>query len=104
MRELLRVILYICESEALDEAAGEKAGASGALQGSLIPAVLTLLVHKNDVALLQLDLGVALGRIRHHGAISAEKPTRSTLERRSFQQVSASASSEHTNFRVQFHS
>lgn len=62
-------------SEALDEAAGEKAGAPGALQSSFIPPVVTLLVNKNDVALLQLDLGVTLGRIRHHGAIPAEEQT-----------------------------
>lgn len=58
--------------EALNEAAGEKSGAAGALQGSLVPAIVTLLVNKNDVALLQFDLSIALGRIRHNRAISVE--------------------------------
>lgn len=48
-------------SEALDEAAREEARAAIPLQGPLVPAVLTLLVHKDNVAFLQLYLCLTLG-------------------------------------------
>lgn len=48
-------------SEALDEAAREEARAAIPLQGPLVPAILTLLVHKDNVAFLQLDLCLTLG-------------------------------------------
>lgn len=56
-------------SEALDEAAGEEARAAVPLQGALVPAVLTLLVHKDNVSLLQLYLGLALGRVGDHDTV-----------------------------------
>lgn len=62
-------------SETLDEAAGEQAGAAGALEGAFVPAVLSLLVHEDDVAFLQLDLGLALWRVRHHHAVPAARTT-----------------------------
>lgn len=48
-------------SEALHEAAGEEARAAVPLQGPLVPAILTLLVHEDHIPLLQLDLCFALG-------------------------------------------
>ena len=48
-------------SEALHEAAGEEARAAVPLQGPLVPAILTLLVHEDHIPLLQLDLCLALG-------------------------------------------
>lgn len=56
-------------SEVLDEAAREEARAAVPLQGPLVPAVLTLLVHKDNVAFLQLDFRLALGRVRDHHAV-----------------------------------
>lgn len=56
-------------SEALDEAAREEARATVPLQGPLVPAVLTLLVHKDNVSLLQLYLCLALGRVRDHDTV-----------------------------------
>lgn len=56
-------------SEALDEAAGEQAGLSRPLQSAFVPAVLPLLVDKHHVALPQLDLRLALGRVGHHHTI-----------------------------------
>ena len=50
-------------SEALHKAAGEEASAAVPLQGPLVPAVLTLLVHEDHVSLLQLDLCLTLGRV-----------------------------------------
>lgn len=50
-------------SEALHKAAWEETSAAVPLQGPLVPAVLTLLVHKDDVAFLQLNFRLALGRI-----------------------------------------
>lgn len=65
---LLRVP-WGARSEALHEAAREKARAAIPLQGPFVPAVLTLLVHKDNVTFLQLDLRLALGRVRHHHAV-----------------------------------
>lgn len=56
-------------SEALHEAAWKEPRAACPLQGPLVPAVLALLVHKDDVSLLQLNLCLALGRVRHHHAV-----------------------------------
>ena len=50
-------------SEALHKAAREEASAAVPLQGPLVPAVLTLLVHEDHVSLLQLDLCLTLGRV-----------------------------------------
>ncbi|CAK7297171.1 hypothetical protein VULLAG_LOCUS5962 [Vulpes lagopus] len=50
-------------SEALHKAAWEETGAAVPLQGSLVPAVLSLLVHKDDVTFLQLNLRLTLGRV-----------------------------------------
>lgn len=50
-------------SETLHKAAREEARAAVPLQGPLVPAVFSLLVHKDYVAFLQLNLGLALGRI-----------------------------------------
>ena len=56
-------------SEALYEASREETGAAIPLQGPLVPAVLTLLVHKDNVTFLQLDLCLALGRVRDHHTV-----------------------------------
>lgn len=56
-------------SEALDEAAREEARAAVPLKGPLVPAVLTLLVHKDNVSLLQLYLCLALGWVRDHDTV-----------------------------------
>lgn len=56
-------------SEALYKASWEETGAAVPLQGPLVPAVLTLLVHKDNVTFLQLNLCLTLGRVRDHHAI-----------------------------------
>lgn len=56
-------------SEALHKAAWEESGAAVPLQGSLVPAVLSLLVHKDDVTFLQLNLRLTLGRVGDHHAV-----------------------------------
>ena len=50
----------------VDEAAGKQPGPAVPLQRAFIPAVLSLPVHKHNVSLLQLQLRLALGRIRNH--------------------------------------
>lgn len=50
-------------SDAVHEAAREQAGPAVALQRAFEPAVLPLPVHEHDVALLELQLGVALRRV-----------------------------------------
>lgn len=62
--------------EALHEAAGEEARPAGALKRPFIPAVFTLLVHEDDVSLLQLDLGFTLRRVRDEHTV----PDRDTRE------------------------
>lgn len=61
--------------ETLHEAAGKEARPAGALKRPLVPAVLTFLVHEHDVALLQLDLGLALRRVRDEHTVPDEKRT-----------------------------
>lgn len=48
------------------EAAGEQSGPAVPLQRAFEPAVLPLPVNKHNVALLEFQLGFALGRIRYH--------------------------------------
>lgn len=54
------------------EAAGEQPGPAVPLQRAFEPAVLSLPVHKHNVSLLQLQLRLALGRIRHHHPVPGE--------------------------------
>lgn len=63
-------------SDAVHEAAREQAGPAVALQRAFEPAVLPLPVHEHDVALLELQLGVALRRVRHHHPVPAEDSQR----------------------------
>lgn len=64
------------ESDAVDKAAGKEASPAVPLERAFEPAVLALLVHEHDVALLQLQLGLALWRVRHHHAVPGqEQPT-----------------------------
>lgn len=55
--------------EALHEAAGEQACPAGALESAFEPAVFSLLVHKHDVSLLQLDLCFTLRGVRHNHTV-----------------------------------
>lgn len=60
---------HVFESDAVDEAAGKEARSAVPLERAFEPAVLALLVHKHDVAFLQLQLSLALWRVRHHHAV-----------------------------------
>lgn len=75
--EQLGVILsdskHVFESDAVDEAAGKEARSSVPLERAFEPAVLALLVHEHNVALLQLQLSLALRRVRHHHTVPAQE-------------------------------
>lgn len=58
------------------EAAGEQPGPAVPLQRAFEPAVLSLPVHKHNVSLLQFQLCLALGRIRHHHPVPGEENRR----------------------------
>lgn len=60
-------------SEALDEAPWEEARAASSLQGPLVPAIFSLLVHKDYVPFLQLNLCLALRRVGDHHAIPGRR-------------------------------
>lgn len=55
-----------CVLDAVYKAAREQSGPSVPLQSAFEPAVFPLPVNKHNVALLQFQLGLALGGIRHH--------------------------------------
>lgn len=75
-RSLLAGVSHL---ETLHKAAGEEARPAGALKRPLVPAVLTFLVHKHNVAFLQLDLGLALRRIRDEHTVPEGKRTDTLL-------------------------
>lgn len=64
---------HVFESDAVDEAAGKEACPAIPLERAFEPAILTLLVHKHNVALLQLQLSLALWRVRHHHTVPAQE-------------------------------
>lgn len=75
--EQLAVILpdseHMFESDAVDEAAGKESRTAVPLERTFEPAVLALLVDKHDVAFLQLQLSLALWRVRHHHTVPAQE-------------------------------
>lgn len=75
--EQLGVILsdskHVFESDAVDEAAGKEARSAVPLERAFEPAVLTFLVHEHNVTLLQLQLSLALRRVRHHHTVPAQE-------------------------------
>lgn len=58
-----------CVLDAVHKAAGEQSSPAVPLQRAFEPAVFPLPVNKDDVSLLQLQLSLALGRIRHHDPV-----------------------------------
>lgn len=58
-------------SDVLHEAPREEPGLPVPLQRALEPAVLPLPVHEHDVALLELQLCLALRRVGDHHPVSA---------------------------------
>lgn len=69
-------------SDVLHEAPGEKPCLPVPLQRALEPAVLPLLVHEHDVALLELQLCLALRRVGDHHPVPAVGKQRWVTERR----------------------
>lgn len=66
---------------ALHEGGGEEAGAAGALQRALVPAVPALARHHHDVVHLQLQLVLRVGRVRHDAPEPTGKRTLSCCRR-----------------------